>query len=800
MGALIESVFGPAAGWWLSAEIFGLIAFPLGWRFFGHFPDRGWSLAKPFGILLTGYLFWLGASFRLFSPARGALVLLIVAIVVASLFALGGGARGGPDGWKSFFRSVDWRFVGVGEAVFLVGLLGIAVVRAYNPEVAGTEKPMELTFLNAVLKADSFPPRDPWLSGFTVSYYYFGYVLIAMFARLTGTVPAVAFNLGISLIFGLTAQAIYGVVGALGTIRGAVRTADVAQTLPAAWRAPVSGLLIFGGLFGAFALLLSGNLVGILDFLYSHGFGNDAFWRSVSIDGFKQAYESTTWYPTEHWWWWKATRVINTFVNGQGIDYTITEFPAFSFILADLHPHVLALPFDMLVVGLALSFFTAPKRFDFDRVRREPLDVVLVGVVVGSLGFLNSWDLPAYAFIVFAAVLLRRYRELGSLDLEWVKDCLAFAIPVGAISIVAYVPFYLRFQSQASGIRPVLNVGSSPEHFLLIWGPLLLVVLGVALVVFFSPGRKSIGPALVPGITIGFFPLLAWTLIWLPSAVRDGSLSAALETLPGKLAVALPLAIGIALFWLLLLTARRRNDVFAMLLCATAALLLLGAELFYIVDVFNSRMNTVFKFYFQGWAILSIVAGYGLYRIWPKRRFAFGRVGLALLGTVVVGVSGYYAVAGFYSKAEAFLGDPTLDGLAYARLANPEEAKAIEWLDATSEKSSVVVEATGGQYSEFGRVATRTGLPTLLGWAGHERQWRGSDKDYAGRDQVIDKIYSGGSREEILALLRQYQVTYVFVGSLERQKYGLAVTDRLAGVLEVAYQNPSATVFKVGRA
>jgi uncharacterized membrane protein len=156
----------------------------------------------------------------------------------------------------------------------------------------------------------------------------------------------------------------------------------------------------------------------------------------------------------------------------------------------------------------------------------------------------------------------------------------------------------------------------------------------------------------------------------------------------------------------------------------------------------------------------------------------------------------YYAVAATWSKTGGFSGRPTLDGLAFARAANPGEAEAIDWLAAHAGPKTVVVEATGGQYSDFGRVSMRTGIPTILGWAGHQRQWRGSDEPYRGRESDIDRIYAAATREELLTLLSKYHASYVFVGSLEKQKYGANVVDRLAAHLDVAFQNGSATIFR----
>lgn len=783
MGTLLQAVLLPAAGWWLLLQVIGLAALPLAFRLFPRFADRGASLAKPLGILITGTAFWLGATFHLFPAERGAAVLLVIVLALAGLLLLGAGRANGEQSPLAWLRE-HWQLVAASEAVFAVVFFGWAIVRSYNPEIAGTEKPMELAFLNSVMRSEYFPANDPWLSGYSISYYYFGYVLTGMLAKLGGVSSAVAFNLMLATVMGLAAQGAFGLVASLVAARHGEEPVRLRS-------------LVIPGVLAAGLLVFLGNLVGVLDFLITHGFGSAQFWQAVSIDGLNTPSLTNTWYPTEHWWWWKATRVINTFVNGQGIDYTISEFPIFSFVLGDLHPHVLALPFNLLVLGIAFSAYQSPDPWGFGWLRVNWWKGALVAVIIGSLGFLNSWDLPTYAFIVFAAVALRAYQKAGRIDTFLFRDVGLFVVTVGVASVVIYLPFYLHFSSQASGFRPVITASTQIHHYLLFWGPLVAITGG------FLANRLAAGlePAwrrtMQVGLVIGFAPLVAWLLITVPAAARSSTMPALLDLLPSKLLISVPLALLTAASAVVALSARRRVDAFAGLLMMTAFLLQLGAEHFFILDVFGSRMNTVFKLYYQSWALLAVASAFGLYCLWPRRVASPLKMAWAAVCVVLLAGGAYYAVAATYSKANLFRGEPTLDGLAFARQANPDEAAALDWLEADASGAPVVVEATGGQYSEFARVATRTGLPTILGWAGHERQWRGSDEAYRGREQDIDRIYAGASKDETLNLLHQYNAKYVFVGSLEKQKYGAGITGRLGSFLDVGFQNNSVTIYKV---
>ena len=105
----------------------------------------------------------------------------------------------------------------------------------------------------------------------------------------------------------------------------------------------------------------------------------------------------------------------------------------------------------------------------------------------------------------------------------------------------------------------------------------------------------------------------------------------------------------------------------------------------------------------------------------------------------------------------------------------------------------------GGQYSSAGRVSAYTGIPTVLGWLGHESQW-GRDGEMLGERQGdVDRLYSTQSMEEALQILQQYQVTYVFVGSIERAKYPPAGLEKFSAGLPSAAQFGQAAIYRVPR-
>ncbi|HEX2988230.1 MAG TPA: hypothetical protein VHS06_08685, partial [Chloroflexota bacterium] len=164
---------------------------------------------------------------------------------------------------------------------------------------------------------------------------------------------------------------------------------------------------------------------------------------------------------------------------------------------------------------------------------------------------------------------------------------------------------------------------------------------------------------------------------------------------------------------------------------------------------------------------------------------------------LLVGVGLLYPLASTPSKAQDFRGNPTLDGAVFYQSIKPDDYEAIRWLGTTAMGRPVVLEATGGDYTEYGRISTFSGLPSVLGWGGHEVQWRGRGEEPQKRTVDIDSIYQTADRAAIRGLLDRYAVQYVFVGSLEVEKYGLGVLNRFDGVLEPVHRQGKVTVYRV---
>jgi hypothetical protein len=197
--------------WYLIVTLLGWLTFPLAYALFPGLADRGYSLARAAGLLLWGYIYWLLNSLGLMQNDIGGVLLaalLLAALTAASARLSQSTITERKTELLAWLRA-HLRLVLAVEILFLLSFAFLAFIRAGNPELDNAEKPMELMFINAILRSPSFPPQDAWLSGYAISYYYFGYVMTAMLAMLTGLTGSVAHNLMTALIFGLAAIGAY---------------------------------------------------------------------------------------------------------------------------------------------------------------------------------------------------------------------------------------------------------------------------------------------------------------------------------------------------------------------------------------------------------------------------------------------------------------------------------------------------------------------------------------------------------------------------------------------------------------
>jgi YYY domain-containing protein len=266
-----------------------------------------------------------------------------------------------------------------------------------------------------------------------------------------------------------------------------------------------------------------------------------------------------------------------------------------------------------------------------------------------------------------------------------------------------------------------------------------------------------------------------------------------------------------------------RPRAFTMLLGALAFGLVAMTEIIFLKDVFAGnypRMNTVFKFYFQAWALLSITCGAALYFIYEgfksvvrfdgwERRVVRGVQVIWTATLLVFFLAGFvYPIVGSYQRTNHYMQRTnSLDGLNYLQSYDPGDYAAIRWLNSHVQGSPVIVEAfnlQGGDYSDYGRISAFTGLPTLMGWAGHEYQWRVNwlndaynAADFYRRGADITAIYTNTNPETVLSLMKRYDARYLYVGSIEKTTYPQVNLNRFSGFMQTIYSANGVTIYQV---
>ena len=811
--------------WYILATLLGWLTFPLAYHLFPALKDRGYTLSRALGLLIWGYAFWLLASFRIAQNDIGGLLLGLLVLAGLSVWAITNYPLPITTSPILSFLKSNRSLLITTELLFFIAFAFMTFVRAGNPEILGTEKPMELMMIQGIMNSPTFPPRDLWLSGYSISYYYFGFVLTSMLATFTGTPATAAFNLMIALIFALSAVGAYGILYNLL----ALTTDRRPQTMEAeAVHRPPS---VVAPLLAPLFLLLISNVEGFLEVLHRRGLfwtnGNN-FWTWLDLPELRDApAQPLGWIPDRFWWWWRASRVVQDYdLNGAFTGDTIDEFPFFSYLLGDLHPHVLSMPFVLLAVALAMNIFLGGLRgrinLQFGELHISKTGFFLVALTLGGLAFLNTWDILVTGALIAFSYALTRIRESGW---GWgrIEDVFVLAIPAGVVAYAMYLPFFIGFDSQAGGLVPNFMFPTRGAHLWVMWGTLLVPIFAFFIYLLRTKMPASWRTGILTALGLLFALIAAMFLIGLlalqfrPELVqpildsqgRDAGTFVADSftrrlSYVGSLITLLALLIPASAFLFANHRPQTMDDeytvhrppsiVFVLLLITLGTLLILGPDFLYLRDNFGWRINTVFKFYFQAWILLSLAAAFGTAVLLTNLR-GVSNVTFTIIVAFVLVVGLTYPALGIFNKTNNFKPPYglTLDDLDRVKIENPDEAAAIQWL--RSAPDGVVAEAVGGAYSSYARIANYTGLPTVLGWDNHEGQWR----DYAligNRRQDIETLYTtpdGFIAQEIVA---RYNIRYIYVGGLERSTYPVDES-KFNSLYRLVFQQGNVTIYEV---
>ena len=812
----------PWLSWFLALEVICLIAFPLTWWALRPLHDRGVLFSRVVGLLLVAWVAWLlvNSGVVQFSTATIALAMLIVAIPSAVVLSVS---------WREMagWLRERWRMAVAAEALFILAYLAFVLIRAANPDLwhpwRGGEKPMELAYFTAVARSSALPPYDPWFAGGYLNYYYWGYFILSVPTRLTGIPPVIAFNLAVPTLFALTATG----AGALAyyfvkAARVVPAPAPSAPDPPAhRWQRALSwsrrrrwlpGGAAVVGLISAVMVAIAGNLDGpvqLFQILSARISGIPVplsafdFWRSSRAIPEIPSFEPNALTP-----WLEARDHVE---HG----FHITEFPYFTFLFADLHAHMMTMPFALLAVALGFAALLGVSKRG-PRSVWSWVCVALMGLTVGSLWTINSWEYPAYALLMVGFAVAAAWMMPGEIKVR-VAFGVALTMVAVTVSYVAYLPFHNATETFGTSIEPTRWRTPLTNYLLIHALPLL-----AALALLSATLPRACAPLLARIRSATQVPAAHQ---WLLAGVLAGFVLAGYFWAAGFLTAGVLMVLVTLTCWSLVAALLDGNDSITRSDVATLGMLAVGLAIGIGVDFVRvegdiARMNTLFKYYLVAWLLLGVAGAYGFWRGWTawgpgqrahseEIRSAFA----ALVALVAVGVMIYPALATPVRLQDRFHSTPlTLDGAAWMPDAVHWErdeliemrwdADALRWLQDNVSGSPVVLEAHGDQYRWNGRVSVYTGLPTVIGWPWHQTQQRNDWDLIQRRARDVSSIYNTLSKNAALDLIDQYRIRYIVVGDLERIYYlphGIEKFDRMVedGDLELAYANDRTSIYRV---
>lgn len=809
---LFDDEFNLVLNWWLVLLASGIAFMPLTMLVLRRFKDSGWIFSKVIGIAISGWFMWFLSSIKLmkftgFSCWFSLLFCFAANVVIYVLYI---SRIKDKSEFVLFTDTYDTiSHIGLTELLFLLAFVIWNYIKAFKPEAYGTtEKMMDYGFMQAMFKSEYMPPEDMWLAGQPINYYYVGQFIATYITKLAGTTVAYGYNFSLNMLaafgFILPCSIVFNAANAFKKDKNAVKDR----------------------IFPYFSAGISGLAVSIAGNLHYNIFCNIA--PAVrSILGLDNLAEKAD-YGFANYWFPNATRYIG--YNPDTHDKTIHEFPSYSFVLGDLHAHVINIMFVLTVIAVLLGLLLIRKNqleaaekgiylkndskkgvLGFSYAEIFQPSIVLCGFFIGLFHTTNYWDFPIY-FVVSGAVILFMNCRLYNFSLNTLKLTLFHAVVVIATAKIVALPFTLNFKQIASQLNICEN--HTPLYQLaILWGLPVLVTL-VFLGVLINEKR-------------------GWAALSDRKAENPGRKNALYRFIANL----------------------RVSDMFIITLGLCAIGLVIIPEIVYVKDIYSGdykRANTMFKLSYQAFIMFGMVMGYAISRFvfYSKKGF---RIFSFVLLYVLIRTFGY-----FDNATKAWFGDYTfmtvmseegtpqllqkdtdfvitailyqmlilfivemfylyevkkksskgllagtfvslfvmcvvmilfgsfyvrndkykyLNSGVYMQDENYDDYLATNWLNENIEGRPVVLEANGNSYTFFERVSSITGLPTILGWRTHEWLWQSTSKEggvpeiVTEREKDVETIYTSDDANEVWELLRKYNVEYIYVGGCEREKF-----------------------------
>jgi len=793
--------------WYIFIFILGLAVYPLIRIVMPGLGDKGYPLSRALGLVILGYLSWLGGSVGILYTRT------MIAVVFGGILVTGailGHLQRDEliEEWKTkrkYFLMIE----GVFLAFFLIDLL----IRIGNPDLwhpaKGGERPMDFSYFNAIIKSTSFPPYDPWFAGGYINYYYYGFVLVGTPVKLLGIVPSIAYNFILPTLFAIVGINAFSIGWNL--LIASQKVGDDEGN-------SVFDLRLVSGISASFLTVVLGNL-GTVQLIYQKmqqlGAEGAFVWESTFIQRMRWAFQgfiltlkgsSLSIGPGD--WYWSPSRVIPP-----GPDNSITEFPLFTFIYSDLHAHMIVMMIALLAIGWALSVLVARAKW-MNQVSAW-LGIVFGSLIIGAAYPTNLSDSYTYLLICIIALgySILRYSNSETL-FKRVGLTIGGVVALYLLSRFLYEPYRIWYSQAYSSLESWKGPFTPVASYLTMWLVFLFIIAAwmtwetrewMRLTPLSALKKLRPYQLLIEGALV----MLAIMLLYLQYhqlSTDYGGMSIAW--------IALPLAAwaGVLLLNPHLTDAKR----FVLFLIGTALFITILVE---VVTVRGDigRQNTIFKFYLQAWLMLAPISGAALawtlpvfFRWLPGWRVFWQSAMIILISGAalftVTGASGkirdrWIVEAPRSLDAMAFMEYAHYDDFGH-RLDLSEDYRAIRWMQDNIQGSPVIVEANCPEYRWCTRFTIYTGLPGVIGWNWHQRQQRVfTSIQVQDRVNEVGDFYDNINIDSARDFLKRYDVKYIIVGQLEHAEYtpeGVAKFEKYDGIYwHSIYRDGSTVIYEV---
>lgn len=771
---LVEKL--PVLSWFILLEILTLLFLPISLIIFRGLPDKGFGINKLLSLFVIAYITWIFVYLNILTFTMSSIVLIVVILGAISI--------------RVFYKNKNYivttiknniKIFVIEDLIFLSAFALFVLIRWFNPDLwhpyLGGEKPMDFAYLNAIIKSTTMPPYDPWFAGGYINYYYFGQFFIAVYIVLSGIVTEIAYNLAIPTLYAFTA----------------ILSFSIGYNIYSLYREKIhlNRSSLFAGFITLFLITLSGNF-GILFQIID----NPSYLMN----------------PTR-FDWWGPSRMMEP-------QFSITEFPFWTFLFADLHAHLIALPFTILTILLGLNVCTHLLKQEKIYTRQFIASFLCFALILGSLSVINTWDYPIYLVISLFFIFIGLFTSLSLLQ-QTITKLILISITLTSISYLLYLPYHLDSTIYTSGFH-LSNEQTNISDFLSIYGFFLFIFLSYFLLKTLNfYVSLSIPKNLIIPISI---ILISTIIVILSFTLYFGYFT-----------------VGIILILLIMLklmipdlymnSLGNRYYLFPLFFI----LLSLGICIF--VDIFTidndiNRMNTVFKFYNQAWILFSIGSAFLLTILLESIKSKLilnNRIiryfWIFLFGCFVINAS-LFAVFGTTSRVNnRFTTEfKSLNGMEFMKYATYTDTKAplwesemdgldlnndlegIMWIRANIPGSPVIAEATTEphRYMWGNRISIYTGNPTVIGWGWHQTQQRTSREsieEINTRIQDVKVFFSTENKKLAQDIAEKYNIEYIYVGELEKIYYPKEGLDKFdfmiqQGFKKIYYKN-GFSVYKI---